>query len=229
MNHRNLLVVVVLAGLLLGGCHEYRVTVDVNANGSGRRTVALDARGTLGPTDTEVLRLDEPGWSVSEATGDDGLTVHRYRKEVAVATLDGWQDLSGVMILARPGGPSQLLTDIQLERVQSAGGERLVYRETLRWEGIRGELAALSGQSYAAFLREEFPDLPEVVVAELRGVMAATMVMSWDEMIRAEGDPALEDEMTGRIFDLIADRLGAPASTMSGSRPSSRPPGSGTA
>jgi hypothetical protein len=93
-------------------------------------------------------------------------------------------------------------------RPAGAGGNLLVYRETLRWENLVETIADHAAETVGAWLRGLRPALAETTMAELRGVMAGAVARSLADFgadpQRAE---AVEEWFAGELRDLVADRL----------------------
>jgi hypothetical protein len=193
--------------LLLGGCQEFKVETTVDPDGSGARVVTLDSEEPLDAERRALMTIDEASWQTSALQRDDGKSIHRAVHRVEVADLAGWPATGGVLIRAAVGSDVRLVSEVSVMEVHGADGPGHVYRETLRWIGLREEVADLVGRSYAAELRQTFPDLADSLVVEARGIVTAGLVMNWDQMGTADDDPEVEERIFGQIFGLVGDRL----------------------
>lgn len=201
------MLILALGTLVLGGCYEYRVDVTVNEDGTGRRHMEVDSRAPASGSGRHTMPVSGEGWRVTMATGGDGAAVHRHSKEQAVDLLEGWRNAGGLIVMGNADSPSRLVADCRVERIEGADGARLVYRETVHWLHIREDVADHVGRSYARAIRQQFPALPDSVVSELRGVIVAGMVMSWDQMVAAQDDAELSDRVESQFVELARGRV----------------------
>lgn len=196
------------ACLLLGGCQQYRIAVEVAADGSGRRTVEIERDSEADADASHLMDLAGQGFESFVETGADGEQRHLYRRSRTVADLEGWPATGGLLLRGEAGGSVRLLSEVTVERPDGADGDRLVYRETLRWENLVETFADHAAQTVGAWLRGLRPALPETTVAELRGVMAGAVARSLADFgadpQRAE---AVEEWFAGELGGLVADRL----------------------
>jgi len=208
MMKRILMTSLALCGLMLAGCYEYRVHVTVNEDGTGRRHMEVDGKAPAANNSGEhTMLVSGDGWRVTMATAGDGEAVRRHSKSQDIDLLEGWRDAGGLILMGNADSPSRLVADCEVERIESGDGPRLVYRETVHWLHIREDVADLVGDNYATALRRQFPALADSLVSELRGVMVTGLIMSWDDLVAAEGDDSREDVVSGRLIDLAHGRL----------------------
>jgi len=202
---KNPMLMIMLAGaVLLAGCHEYRVEVALDESGAGSRQVTLDTEHRLGSDTRWLLGLEGGSWQESSVKSTDG---YRYRRTWDVRSLDQWTSAGGTVMRAAAEGSVNLMSSIQVEKIQGPDGWRQVYRETLSWQGLAESVADVMGRGYGDLLRREFPSLPDSVVFEARGVMVACIALNWTELIEAEGEQGGEADLEGRFFELTAHRM----------------------
>jgi hypothetical protein len=205
--HLGLGLAFIIGACLLAGCHEYQITVAVDADGSGVRTITLDTKHELDGDDRRLWGLVGDGWTVEGTTEQGGDRRWRYRREHRVDRLDRWRETGSTLLRGTPDGRVRLISAVQVEQIRGASGTRHVYRESLGWAELREEVADLVARNYAAFLRHDFPALPDSLVHEARGAMAATIVLSWRELVAGDEDSSPEQELGERFNQHLAQRL----------------------
>ncbi len=200
-----LLLAAVLAAL--AGCYEYHVAVVVTENLSGQRTTTLETEKTPTPETLFLLGVDGESWVETVFVGHEGDETRRYRREQSVVDDELWAETGGTVLRADPAGAFRLATEVGLEETKELGNKRLVYRETLSWNGLREEVAAVVAVDYAAFLRREFPALPDSLVHEFRGAMATTILLNWTELTASASDRDPRTKLPSRVTEVLSERL----------------------
>jgi len=207
MNAKTIILPVVACGLgWLGGCQEYDIAARVDADGTGERTVVLVRDEAPDPETSHLLTLDEDRWTgIAGADAPDGKW--RYTETRRIRDLAGWSTAGGLLLRGEATGRIRLVSDVQVEQARSGDGIRHVYRETLQWIGLREAVAAHAADNVVSRLRPLRPALPDTLLAEVRGVVVASLCLRWADLAAAEGDAAIEDRLVDEMLAVIADRL----------------------
>lgn len=207
MSNRNVVTLAAMAVVLSAiGCMQYNVDVSVNPDGSGQRTVVIELDGAPADSVAQLLPLGDGGWIASVEQDQDGKARHLYRRESKLRGLDDWSAAGGLLVRGEAGGRVRLVSEVSVEQVRTTAGVQHVYRETLRWEHLRLEVAAHAANVFAAWLGDLQPALPPAVVDEMRGVVAAAVAMGWQDVGAEDSDA--EDRIEREILTLVEDRLG---------------------
>lgn len=179
--------IVSAAALLVSACSRARVTTEIRADGSWKRTLQLTGQqkkeGSMAtPTleDTFVIPVDN-GWKSSEEAKSGNRTVTLERSVSAAGTLQG--DLS---IKGSEPGKLRLVNQVA---VKAAGPHQLEYRETLHWVGAQESLVGEIQSADLARLKAHLP-APLATEANARALVEKTARLSIPVLF-GPGDPLL--------------------------------------
>lgn len=166
--------------LLAGGCKEYRVDVELDADGGGLRRLELvwdeklDAESDPSlETVRDLFALDEEaGWRVTteeRARGIQGAKseVTRFTLERRLRRPADWAAASGDIVVRGaldPGSPHAdvgFANRIDVEIEQAEGGHYLTYTERFAWTGLQEVLVDHFTERIGHALTSAYPDLAE--------------------------------------------------------------------
>ncbi|MBU0741332.1 hypothetical protein KKG45_04100 [bacterium] len=214
------LVAAASALVVLAGCHEYEARVEIRPDGSGTRTVIFSPELDEALSEAEMHRIfvvsPDEGWVRVE----DEQGKARFRRTVTSATPDGWAALGGdVRLFSRTDdrdgrkGPAGLRNDVSLETGRIDGGRTFTYRERLRWDGLKRDLIDLMAGVYERCVVAAWPGLPDVFVAELRGLYRGHLTQTWERVpLSDQKDDFLDilvSAMTPDVEELVSRRNAA--------------------
>lgn len=174
-----------LGTLLIAGCKQYVIEVELTPDGGGTRTIELSMT-SIGekryePTIDELRRLfwvtDEAGWKLEWQEGEDGEKTPLFTKTAKTPTVSGWREMSGDLRISgtlESDSPHQaeFTNVIRAERETTKAGTAFTYRETLTWSGLQEAAVDFLVDRFWYELKPAFPDLGETESAELRGLLA---------------------------------------------------------
>ena len=228
-----LLCVLLLPGLL-GGCQRYELAMTLDDQGGGERdiTVAIDGRdvdlANMAPEDVapdklsldlarRLLGLTEArGWRITgtdEQPGDDA-EIHLARRSRVGAAADWSAHSDDLLIRVAPDSPIVMHNLVSVDIARDPEGHRLTYRETFYWQGLKAEIIAFQARAYVATVSGAFPGLTGEDRAEIRGLVSASLDLSWDRLLASDDTylqtvviPALTEQTAGviRRRDAAAD------------------------
>ncbi len=196
----------VLPLALLGGCMEYEVETQLNADGSGMRSERL----VLDETDDSDLALrpeafkglmhvrEKDGWSYKKEADEDGDEINVFTRRTPIRGWQTWSELSRRIHIAaaagaragfRAGDPEYadvgFYNAVQVESGQGAEGRTITFRERFYWENLAGVLVDYELRGFRQSLQRRYPQLAPDRRGELvglaRGAVWATAQQGrWD-------------------------------------------------
>ncbi len=179
-----------LAMVVLAGCRQYEIDVVIDADGSGTRSLRLQAD----PAD-----LEEETSSLEEFIGlyglgpDSGWTMAREREagskqEILVfnrrSQLGGpedWRGRSGDLgirgtLAAGPYASVVFANDVSLELGPGEGPRTCTYRERFAWSGLREILTRRQAEGFFNRLSAGYPYLTKEDRLELTGLLSGAIL-----------------------------------------------------
>lgn len=215
---------------VLAGCQQYEVRVEVAADGSGRREVALEAETPKAwperPSAGDYLRLHhispETGWTLPEGfdAAADSVSGMVFTREVFPDGFADWSRTSGdIHIRGRlPGGPAggpmrrsvEFGNEVKVAPVALEGETLIEYREQFQWHGLRHLIAENYADRFIAGLTGAYPALTSPDIQRIRGlveglVQVALEFQSGDEPERLE--EALTRALRVHAFEVVRGRI----------------------
>ncbi|MFH1845454.1 MAG: hypothetical protein ABIF77_19895 [bacterium] len=208
--------------LALAGCQHYELEIVLEPDGSGTRTVLLDAGQQVDERSDPPLAMyrefagmsGENGWQVITSPAGDDPPRTEFRKTVQAADQQAWHDLSGdLAIRAGPAGTShadvRMINEIEVVDGRESGEPTLWYRETLHWIGFRETIIAFQADRYREAMAVGYPFLGECELAELRGLMTGALSHGWLDWLW-EDDAEIQNRHLVAILADNAQRIVEP-------------------
>ena len=206
---------------LLAGCWQYEIEVTINPDGSGSRTLRLQA-------DPEDMR--EESADMAEFVGlyclgaEAGWTMERERepgakREILVftrrgqpASLGDWRHVSGdVRILGTlepdPDTNVAFANAVAIEAGAGANLRTYTYRERFSWTGLREIIIARQAEGFCNRLQGSYPFLTDENRQELTGLLAGA-ILATVELEASSKEPegvaeALAHAVEAHVEDII--------------------------
>ncbi len=203
------LLAIALSLVVQGGCHQYRAIVEIRPDGSGTRTVTLTPQ-----LDEELSELGlhqifrvPPDENWERFVDEDGDVAFRCIREASGP--DDWAALGDdIRIFSRGDGGAAdtrkgsagLRNVVSLETGRTDEGRTFTYRERLRWEGLKEDLIAVMTAVYEARVHEALPVLPDVCIAELRGLFRGHLSQTWERVYLTEDEDLFIDTLSRALL-----------------------------
>jgi hypothetical protein len=215
----------VLPVLWLSGCIEYTIETAMNADGSGTRheeMVVDEGEGEdIGVTYSEFGELmfvaEGRGWTHREEVRK-GDSVHVFRRETAVGSIDSWSENSDrVRIAGAVGADAESsighvrLGDVQFRNAVEAetgrAGEYTTYsyRERFYWENFPDVLVEYFAQSFAEVVETRYPDLTSEQRGEVLGLVKGGLWSAIDQGLLDANDEE-EEELVSAFAERTASQ-----------------------
>jgi hypothetical protein len=216
-----------MATLGLGGCMEYDVESTLNADGSGSRSVRIEATDAddlqeFGLTTEDVSELlflsERRGWS-HEIQNESGDTTHVFTRARQVEELGDWAGIGGDLRIsgALPANADEAVGYVTLGNVQfrnrilvgttrrSDGSASFSYQETFLWEDAVDALVEVIVGQMDTRLFGRYPTLPAQVRGEILGLARAQLWEAVEEgVLDSSGNE--EDELWNRATGRTASQ-----------------------
>lgn len=213
-----------IAVVLLAGCWQYEIEVMINPDGSGSRTLRLQAD----PGDLEEEAADmaefrglyclgaEAGWTMERAREPGAkheILVFTHRNQPT--SIGDWRYASGDVRIrgTLEPGPHQdvvFTNAIEVETGASTNLRTYTYRERFAWTGLREIIIARQAEAFCDRLQSNHPSLTDEDRQELTGLLAGAMLATI-ELEASSAEPegvakALGHAVEAHTEDLIRRR-----------------------
>ncbi len=179
-----------LAMPLLAGCWQYEIGVTIYPDGSGSRTLRLQAN----PDDLQEESADtadfirlfnlstEAGWTMErqrEPGAQQEILIFTRRSQPA--SLGDWRHLSGDVRIqgTLEPGPNEAVAFTNVISIEAGAGANLrtyTYREQFTWTGLREIIIARQAEGFFNRLHSSYPFLSGEDRLELTGLLAGAML-----------------------------------------------------
>ena len=214
---------IALGLIVLSGCKQYKIAVDLNEDGSGTRSIELRA-STIGEDEFEIELDDfralyglteERGWKlkreVKTLTNDGLREVTIFKLDSEAKRISSWRALSGDLDVrgTLEKGPFEEVrfhNDIEVEK---GDGNTIVYRETLTWNKLKEKATDMNAEFFARRLAEDFPFISQKDRDEIQYFLAGMITVSWyaEEVANDQmGDELYTQAATDYIMYMLAER-----------------------
>ncbi|MBT8398107.1 MAG: hypothetical protein HKO65_01300 [Gemmatimonadetes bacterium] len=210
-DHRLKAILASVAIIGSGACTEYRIETALNSDGSGHRSVTLEATdpNRLGEDVTrrdfvEFMSVTEGnGWDHTVQVKSNGDTLFVFKRETPIRDLNAWTDLNDEIHIfgALPKNADTKLGHLRLGDLQlrnrvrvsapgrTDGTATFIFQETFEWDhGLEAVLEVFVSE-IERFAVAVYPRLSSQERGEILGIARATL---W---------PAFENGMLDQLFE----------------------------
>jgi hypothetical protein len=201
--------------IALIGCQVYEIEVEVDADGGGHRNVTLAIldssifdEGVQMRDYRKLFSVEKrDGWDFELTEDDEGWFEKKFgffQREREIKGLKRWSRQSGDIRIngnKRRGGHGKVefRNTVEVHRE----GERLIYRETFTWHGLREAILDLQSEKFAKDLKDAYPFLGRRPLRELRELAVEELDNSLPLLLES-GD---EDEQVARLIRRLAEQV----------------------
>lgn len=207
----------------LGGCIEYRIETELNADGSGTRSETVEVDENQGEERkvgdrqfVELMNVSEgDGWTYTvRRKGDD--SVHVFRREARIDRLAGWDERTRSVHIAgttpahsgsRVGyvrlGDVHFWNDVSVEMNRSTDGTTYTYRETFYWVDALDALIEFLMGELRREVQSRYPGLSSDQTAEIVGLARGQIWAALDGGL-LESDGPDSEELLESVIDRTA-------------------------